>query len=223
MATKKSTRRAKKKTTTVETPEQIIAQEVVEETKKDSSPSIAKPSYFTGSIDDLNQSIKLFQQSNAVVDNGLTNPALNIQQPQVIAEMNVQNPLAMGSEQKAALEQQPIIKEEEVTKVLKQEQLDNLNETKMEQQALAEQQVIANQKAEDNILAAIESRVKQANESEHLYKAACNTAECFAYGAAVGAGTVAGIYVADKALKALDENYAKEAADGASKLISNLL
>lgn len=220
MATKKSTRRAKKKTT-VETPEQIIAQEVVEETKKDSSPSIAKPSYFTGSIDKLNQSIKLFQQSNAVVDNGLANPALNVQ-PQVIAETNVQNPLAMGSEQKAALEQQ-VIKEKEEKQMVKQEQLDNVNETKMEQQALADQQVIANQKAEDAILTSLESRIRQASESEKLYKAACNTAECFAYGAAVGAGTVAGIYVADKALKALDENYAKEAADGASKLISNLL
>ena len=222
MATKKSTRRAKKKTTTVETPEQIIAQEVVEETKKDSSPSIAKPSYFTGSIDELNQSIKLFQQSNAVVDNGLTNPALNVQ-PQVIAETSVQNPLAMGSEQKAALEQQVIKEKEEVKQMVKQEQLDNLNENKMEQQALADQQVIANQKAEDAILSNLESRIRQASESEKLYKAACNTAECFAYGAAVGAGTVAGIYVADKTLKALDENYAKEAADGASKLISNLL
>lgn len=221
MATKKSTRRAKNKTTVETKPEQIIAQEVVEETKKDSSPSIAKPSYFTGSIDELNQSIKQFQQSNAVIDNGLANPALNVQ-PQVIAEMNVQNPLAMGSEQKAALEQQPIIKEEEVKEMVKQEQLDNINENKMEQKATADQQVIDNQ-VEKTIFDVLDSRINKAKESDRLAQAAANSAECFVYGAAVGMGTVAGIYVADKALKAFDDNYAKEAADGASKLISNLL
>lgn len=216
MATRKSTRRAKKKAT-VENNEQIIAQEVVEETKKDSSPSIAKPSYFTGSIDELNQSIKTFQQSNAVMDNGLANPALSVQQ-QVVAETTVQNPLAMGSEQKAALEQQPIIKEEkEVSKMVKQEQLDNVNEVKMEQKAVADNQV------EKTIFDVLDSRINKAKESDRLAQAAANSAECFAYGAAIGMGTVAGIYVADKALKAFDDNYAKEAADGASKLISNLL
>lgn len=221
MATRKSTRRAKKKTT-VENNEQIIAQEVVEETKKDSSPSIAKPSYFTGSIDELNQSIKAFQQSNAAMDNGLVNPALSVQQ-QVVAETSVQNPLAMGSEQKAALEQQqPIIKEKEVNEMVKQEQLDNINENKMEQKATADQQVIDNQ-VEKTIFDVLDSRINKAKESDRLAQAAANSAECFVYGAAVGMGTVAGIYVADKALKAFDDNYAKEAADGASKLISNLL
>ena len=219
MATRKSTRRAKKKAT-VENNEQIIAQEVVEETKKDSSPSIAKPSYFTGSIDELNQSIKAFQQSNAVMDNGLVNPALSVQQ--VVAETTVQDPLVMGSEQKAALEQ-PIIKEEkEVSKMVKQEQLDNINENKMEQKAVADQQVINNQ-VEKTIFDVLDSRINKAKESDRLAQAAANSAECFAYGAAIGMGTVAGIYVADKALKAFDDNYAKEAADGASKLISNLL
>ena len=88
----------------------------VEETTQDSSvqhqgPVIARPTYFTGSIDELNAAI---QQNQSGFDNGLQNPALGIQQQPVqttipvipVMETRVVNPAAMGSEQKAALEQQ---------------------------------------------------------------------------------------------------------------------
>ena len=206
----------------------------VEETTQDSSvcqgPVIARPTYFTGSIDELNAAIQqAAQQNQSGFDNGLQNPALGIQQQPVqttiqfpvtpVMETKVVNPAAMGSEQKAALEQQiqqtqPSTKKEEVSNMTKQENLDMTNENKMNQQAKNEEAVIS---------AALANKIAEENKKDDnkLFDAVI---EGMLVGTAAGVGVVAGSYAADKAITAFEEwRNNKDKAEEATKLVSGLL
>lgn len=209
----------------------------VEETTQDSSvqqqgPVIARPTYFTGSIDELNASIQqAAQQNQAGFNNGLQNPALGIQQQPVqttiqfpvvpVMETKVVNPAAMGSEQKAALEQQQQIqtindKKEEVNVMTKQENLDAINENKLNQQA-NEEEVVVNALLAEKIADA----VAKDNKNDRLVDA---FAEGVITGAACGVGVVTGAYLADKAILAFEDwKNNKDKAEEAASLISNLL
>ena len=206
----------------------------VEETTQDSSvqqqgPVIARPTYYTGSIDDLNTAIQQAAQQNQVgFNNGLQNPALGIQQQPVqttiqfpVMETKVVNPAAMGSEQKAALEQQqiqnqPIVNEKEETKMTKQENLDMINENKMNQQVKNEEVVVNALLAEK-----IADAVAKDNKNDRLVDA---FTEGVITGAACGVGVVTGAYLADKAILAFEDwKNNKDKAEEAASLISNLL
>ena len=208
----------------------------VEETTQDSSvqqqgPVIARPTYFTGSIDELNAAIQqAAQQNQSGFDNGLQNPALGIQQQPVqttiqfpVMETKVVNPAAMGSEQKAALEQQqiqnqPIVNEKEVTEMTKQENLDAINENKMEQKAKEEKPVISAALADK-----IADKIAEENKKDDnkLFDA---VVEGMLVGTAAGVGVVAGSYAADKAITAFEEwRNNKDKAEEATKLVSGLL
>lgn len=211
----------------------------VEETTQDSSvhqgPVIARPTYFTGSIDELNAAIQqAAQQNQSGFDNGLQNPALGIQQQPVqttiqfpvtpVMETKVVNPAAMGSEQKAALEQQiqqtqPITtKKEEVNTMTKQENLDVINENKMDQQATKEEAVISAALANK-----IADKIAEENKKDDnkLFDAVI---EGMLVGTAAGVGVVAGSYAADKAITAFEEwRNNKDKAEEATKLVSGLL
>lgn len=207
----------------------------VEETTQDSSvqpqgPVIARPTYFTGSIDELNAAIQqAAQQNQSGFDNGLQNPALGIQQQPVqttiqfpvvpVMETKVVNPAAMGSEQKAALEQQiqqPVNEKKEETKMTKQENLDLINENKMNQQS-KEEEVVVNALLAEKIADA----VAKDNKNDRLVDA---FAEGVITGAACGVGVVTGAYLADKAILALEDwKNNKDKAEEAASLISNLL
>lgn len=206
----------------------------VEETTQDSSvhqgPVIARPTYFTGSIDELNAAIQqAAQQNQDGFDNGLQNPALGIQQQPVqttiqfpvtpVMETKVVNPAAMGSEQKAALEQQiqqtqPSTKKEEVGNMTKQENMDKVNEAKMDQQVKNEEAVIS---------AALANKIAEENKKDDnkLFDAVI---EGMLVGTAAGVGVVAGSYAADKAITAFEEwRNNKDKAEEATKLVSGLL
>lgn len=209
--------------------EEVVTTPVAEETTQDSSKKekeyvIAKPMLFTGDIKDLIPD---------GLNNGLNNPALeipqqwqqqNIQQPQpvqqqTIAQVEVQNPQAMGSEQKAALEQSIQAKKEEEAKMVKQEQLDQVNEAKMEQQEVKEMNDVS------KLEALIGAKIAEAGNVQQEEK---SLKDAFVEGAVIGigagVGTVAGIYVADKAIGAFEEwRNTKDAAEETSKLISGLL
>lgn len=212
----------------------------VEETTQDSSvhqgPVIARPTYFTGSIDELNAAIQqAAQQNQSGFDNGLQNPALGIQQQQPVQttiqfpvtpvmETKVMNPAAMGSEQKAALEQQiqqsqPITtKKEEVSNMTKQENMDKVNETKMDQQVKNEEAVISAALANK-----IADKIAEENKKDDnkLFDAVI---EGMLVGTAAGVGVVAGSYAADKAITAFEEwRNNKDKAEEATKLVSGLL
>lgn len=212
----------------------------VEETTQDSSvhqgPVIARPTYFTGSIDELNAAIQqAAQQNQSGFDNGLQNPALGIQQQPVqttiqfpvtpVMETKVVNPAAMGSEQKAALEQQiqqsqqqPSIEKEEVNTMTKQENLDMTNENKMNQQAKNEEAVISAALANK-----IADKIAEENKKDDnkLFDAVI---EGMLVGTAAGVGVVAGSYAADKAITAFEEwRNNKDKAEEATKLVSGLL
>lgn len=209
----------------------------VEETTQDSSvhqgPVIARPTYFTGSIDELNAAIQqAAQQNQSGFDNGLQNPALGIQQQQPVQtiqfpvtpvmETKIVNPAAMGSEQKAALEQQiqqPIDKKkEEVSNMVKQENLDKVNETKMDQQVKNEEAVISAALANK-----IADKIAEENKKDDnkLFDAVI---EGMLVGTAAGVGVVAGSYAADKAITAFEEwRNNKDKAEEATKLVSGLL
>lgn len=210
----------------------------VEETTQDSSvqqqgPVIARPTYFTGSIDELNAAIQqAAQQNQSGFDNGLQNPALGIQQQPVqttipfpvtpVMETKVVNPAAMGSEQKAALEQQiqqPINeKKEEVSNMVKQENLDKVNEAKMDQQATKEESLISAALANK-----IADKIAEENKKDDnkLFDAVI---EGMLVGTAAGVGVVAGSYAADKAITAFEEwRNNKDKAEEATKLVSGLL
>lgn len=208
----------------------------VEETTQDSSvhqgPVIARPTYFTGSIDELNAAIQqAAQQNQSGFDNGLQNPALGIQQQPVqttiqfpvtpVMETKVVNPAAMGSEQKAALEQQiqksqqqPSIEKKEVNTMTKQENMDKVNETKMDQQVKNEEAVIS---------ATLANKIAEENKKDDnkLFDAVI---EGMLVGTAAGVGVVAGSYAADKAITAFEEwRNNKDKAEEATKLVSGLL
>lgn len=208
----------------------------VEETTQDSSvhqgPVIARPTYFTGSIDELNAAIQqAAQQNQSGFDNGLQNPALGIQQQPVqttiqfpvtpVMETKVVNPAAMGSEQKAALEQQiqqsqqqPSIEKKEVNTMTKQENMDKVNEAKMDQQVKNEEAVIS---------AALADKIAEENKKDDnkLFDAVI---EGMLVGTAAGVGVVAGSYAADKAITAFEEwRNNKDKAEEATKLVSGLL
>lgn len=207
--------------------EEVVATPVAEETTQDSSKekgyTIAKPMLFTGDIKDLIPD---------GMNNGLNNPALeipqqwqqqNIQQPQpvqqTIAQVEVQNPQAMGSEQKAALEQSIALKKEEQQEMVKQEQLDKVNEAKMEQQEVNEMNEM------NKLEALIGAKIAEAGNAQQEEK---SLKDAFVEGAVIGigagVGTVAGIYVADKAIGAFEEwRNTKDAAEETSKLIAGLL
>ena len=208
--------------------EEVVATPVAEETTQDSSKKekeyvIAKPMLFTGDIKDLIPD---------GMNNGLNNPALeipqqwqqqNIQQPQpvqqTIAQVEVQNPQAMGSEQKAALEQSIQAKKEEEAKMVKQDQLDQINETKIEKQEAEQMEQV------NKLEALIGAKIAEAGNSQQEEK---SLKDAFIEGAVIGigagVGTVAGIYVADKAIGAFEEwRNTKDAAEEASKLIAGLL
>ena len=206
--------------------EETVVTPVAEETTQDSSKNkgyvIAKPMLFTGDIKDLIPD---------GMNNGLNNPALeipqfqqqNIQQPQpvqqTIAQVEVQNPQAMGSEQKAALEQSIQAKKEEEAKMVKQEQLDRVNEGKMEQQEVNEMEQL------NKLEALIGAKIAEAGNVQQEEK---SLKDAFVEGAVIGigagVGTVAGIYVADKAIGAFEEwRNNKDAAEETSKLIAGLL
>ena len=209
----------------------------VEETTQDSSvqhqgPVIARPTYFTGSIDELNAAIQqAAQQNQSGFDNGLQNPALGIQQQPVqttipvipVMETKVVNPAAMGSEQKAALEQQiqqsqqqPITKKEEENTMTKQETLDMINENKMDQQVKQEEVVVNALLAEK-----IADAVAKDNKNDRLVDA---FTEGVITGAACGVGVVTGAYLADKAILAFEDwKNNKDKAEETVSLISNLL
>ena len=209
----------------------------VEETTQDSSvhqgPVIARPTYFTGSIDELNAAIQqAAQQNQAGFNNGLQNPALGIQQQPVqttiqfpVMETKVVNPAAMGSEQKAALEQQiqqsqqqSITKKEEVNTMTKQENLDVINENKMDQQVKNEEAVISAALANK-----IADKIAEENKKDDnkLFDAVI---EGMLVGTAAGVGVVAGSYAADKAITAFEEwRNNKDKAEEATKLVSGLL
>lgn len=209
-----------------EVKEEVVATPVAEETTQDSSKDkgyvIAKPMLFTGDIKDLIPD---------GMNNGLNNPALeipqfqqqNIQQPQpvqqTIAQVEVQNPQAMGSEQKAALEQSIQAKKEEESKMVKQEQLDRVNETKIEKQEAEQMEQV------NKLEALIGAKIAEAGNAQQEEK---SLKDAFVEGAVIGigagVGTVAGIYVADKAIGAFEEwRNTKDAAEETSKLISDLL
>lgn len=207
--------------------EEVVATPVAEETTQDSSKEkeyvIAKPMLFTGDIKDLIPD---------GMNNGLNNPALeipqqwqqqNIQQPQpvqqTIAQVEVQNPQAMGSEQKAALEQSIQAKKEEEAKMVKQDQLDQINETKIEKQEAEQMEQV------NKLEALIGAKIAEAGNAQQEEK---SLKDAFVEGAVIGigagVGTVAGIYVADKAIGAFEEwRNTKDAAEETSKLISGLL
>lgn len=207
--------------------EEVATTPVAEETTQDSSQKgyvIAKPMLFTGDIKDLIPD---------GMNNGLNNPALEIpqqwqqqniqQQPQpvqqTIAQVEVQNPQAMGSEQKAALEQSIQAKKEEESKMVKQEQLDQLNETKIEKQEAEQMEQV------NKLEALIGAKIAEAGNAQQEEK---SLKDAFVEGAVIGigagVGTVAGIYVADKAIGAFEEwRNTKDAAEETSKLISGLL
>lgn len=208
--------------------EEVVATPVAEETTQDSSKKekeyvIAKPMLFTGDIKDLIPD---------GMNNGLNNPALeipqqwqqqNIQQPQpvqqTIAQVEVQNPQAMGSEQKAALEQSIQAKKEEEAKMVKQEEMDKLNEGKMEQQEVNEMEQV------NKLEALIGAKIAEAGNVQQEEK---SLKDAFVEGAVIGigagVGTVAGIYVADKAIGAFEEwRNTKDAAEETSKLVAGLL
>lgn len=211
----------------------------VEETTQDSSvqqgPVIARPTYFTGSIDELNAAIQqAAQQNQSGFDNGLQNPALGIQQQQPVQttiqfpvtpvmETKVVNPAAMGSEQKAALEQQiqqsqqqPSIEKKEVNTMTKQENLDMINENKVNQQVKNEEVVVNALLAEK-----IADAVAKDNKNDRLVDA---FTEGVITGAACGVGVVTGAYLADKAILAFEDwKNNKDKAEEAASLISNLL
>lgn len=212
----------------------------VEETTQDSSvhqgPVIARPTYFTGSIDELNAAIQqAAQQNQSGFDNGLQNPALGIQQQPVqttiqfpvtpVMETKVVNPAAMGSEQKAALEQQiqqsqqqSSIEKKEVNTMTKQENLDMTNENKMNQQAKNEEAVISAALANK-----IADKIAEENKKDDnkLFDAVI---EGMLVGTAAGVGVVAGSYAADKAITAFEEwRNNKDKAEEATKLVSGLL
>ena len=241
---KKTTTRRSKRTTTKAVEEPVVMETQVEinnsvpeeETTQDSSVQqnngfIAKPKYFTGSIDELNAAIQMAaqqQEQQVGFNNGLQNPALNIQQPQTVVqipvmEAKVVNPaLAMGSEQKAALEQQQIQniqqKKEEQT-MTKQETLDALNETKVEQQQVAEDAKVKALLAE-KIADAVAADIKE-DKSNKMRDA---FVEGVVTGAAVGMGVVAGSYIVDKAITTAEEWYKnRDKAEEVSKLVSGLL
>lgn len=201
---------------------------VAEETTQDSSKKekeyvIAKPMLFTGDIKDLIPD---------GMNNGLNNPALeipqqwqqqNIQQPQpvqqTIAQVEVQNPQAMGSEQKAALEQSIALQKKEEQNMVKQEQLDKVNEAKIEQQEVNEMNEM------NKLEALIGAKIAEAGNAQQEEK---SLKDAFVEGAVIGigagVGTVAGIYVADKAIGAFEEwRNTKDAAEETSKLIAGLL
>lgn len=208
--------------------EEVVATPVAEETTQDSSKEkgyvIAKPMLFTGDIKDLIPD---------GMNNGLNNPALeipqqwqqqqNIQQPQpvqqTIAQVEVQNPQAMGSEQKAALEQSIQAKKEEEAKMVKQDQLDQINETKIEKQEAEQMEQV------NKLEALIGAKIAEAGKVEQEEK---SLKDAFVEGAVIGigagVGTVAGIYVADKAIGAFEEwRNTKDAAEETSKLVAGLL
>ena len=208
--------------------EEVVTTPVAEETTQDSSKKekeyvIAKPMLFTGDIKDLIPD---------GMNNGLNNPALeipqqwqqqNIQQPQpvqqTIAQVEVQNPQAMGSEQKAALEQSIQAKKEEEAKMVKQDQLDQINETKIEKQEAEQMEQV------NKLEALIGAKIAEAGNVQQEEK---SLKDAFVEGAVIGigagVGTVAGIYVADKAIGAFEEwRNTKDAAEETSKLISGLL
>lgn len=240
---KKTTTRRSKRTTTKVVEEPVVMETQVEinnsvpeeETTQDSSVQqnngfIAKPKYFTGSIDELNATIQMAaqqQEQQVGFNNGLQNPALNIQQPQTVVqipvmEAQVVNPAAMGSEQKAALEQQQIQnnqqkKEEQI--MTKQETLDALNETKVEQQQVAEDAKVKALLAE-KIADAVAADIKE-DKSNKMRDA---FVEGVVTGAAVGMGVVAGSYIVDKAITTAEEWYKnRDKAEEVSKLVSGLL
>lgn len=240
---KKTTTRRSKRTTTKVVEEPVVMETQVEinnsvpeeETTQDSSVQqnngfIAKPKYFTGSIDELNAAIQMAaqqQEQQVGFNNGLQNPALNIQQPQAVVqipvmEAQVVNPaLYMGSEQKAALEQQQnqnVIKKE-VQTMTKQETLDKLNETKVEQQQVAEDAKVKALLAE-KIADAVAADIKE-DKSNKMRDA---FVEGVVTGAAVGMGVVAGSYIVDKAITTAEEWYKnRDKAEEVSKLVSGLL
>lgn len=209
--------------------EETVVAPVSEETTQDSSKKekeyvIAKPMLFTGDIKDLIPD---------GMNNGLNNPALeipqqwqqqqSIQQPQpiqqTIAQVEVQNPQAMGSEQKAALEQSIQAKKEEEAKMVKQDQLDKINETKIEKQEAEQMEQV------NKLEALIGAKIAEAGNAQQEEK---SLKDAFVEGAVIGigagVGTVAGIYVADKAIGAFEEwRNTKDAAEETSKLISGLL
>jgi len=208
--------------------EETVVTPVTEETTQDSSKKeeeyvIAKPMLFTGDIKDLIPD---------GMNNGLNNPALeipqqwqqqNIQQPQpvqqTIAQVEVQNPQAMGSEQKAALEQSIALKKEEQQQMVKQDQLDQINETKIEKQEAEQMEQV------NKLEALIGAKIAEAGNAQQEEK---SLKDAFVEGAVIGigagVGTVAGIYVADKAIGAFEEwRNTKDAAEETSKLISGLL
>lgn len=208
--------------------EEVVTTPIAEETTQDSSKKekeyvIAKPMLFTGDIKDLIPD---------GMNNGLNNPALeipqqwqqqNIQQPQpvqqTIAQVEVQNPQAMGSEQKAALEQSIQAKKEEEAKMVKQDQLDQINETKIEKQEAEQMEQV------NKLEALIGAKIAEAGNAQQEEK---SLKDAFVEGAVIGigagVGTVAGIYVADKAIGAFEEwRNTKDAAEETSKLISGLL
>lgn len=207
--------------------EEVVATPVAEETTQDSSKKekeyvIAKPMLFTGDIKDLIPD---------GMNNGLNNPALeipqqwqqqNIQQPQpvqqTIAQVEVQNPQAMGSEQKAALEQSIALKKEE-QQMVKQDQLDQINENKIEKQEAEQMEQV------NKLEALIGAKIAEAGKVEQEEK---SLKDAFVEGAVIGigagVGTVAGIYVADKAIGAFEEwRNTKDAAEETSKLVAGLL
>ena len=240
---KKTTTRRSKRTTTKVVEEPVVMETQVEinnsvpeeETTQDSSVQqnngfIAKPKYFTGSIDELNAAIQMAaqqQEQQVGFNNGLQNPALNIQQPQAVVqipvmEAQVVNPaLYMGSEQKAALEQQQnqnVIKKE-VKEMTKQETLDALNETKVEQQQVVEDAKVKALLAE-KIADAVAADIKE-DKSNKMRDA---FVEGVVTGAAVGMGVVAGSYIVDKAITTAEEWYKnRDKAEEVSKLVSGLL
>lgn len=205
--------------------EEVVVTPVAEETTQDSSKKeyiIAKPMLFTGDIKDLIPD---------GMNNGLNNPALefpqfqqqNIQQSQpvqqTIAQVEVQNPQAMGSEQKAALEQSIQAKKEEEAKMVKQDQLDQINETKIEKQEAEQMEQV------NKLEALIGAKIAEAGNAQQEEK---SLKDAFVEGAVIGigagVGTVAGIYVADKAIGAFEEwRNTKDAAEETSKLIAGLL
>lgn len=241
---KKTTTRRSKRTTTKVVEEPVVMETQVEinnsvpeeETTQDSSVQqnngfIAKPKYFTGSIDELNAAIQMAaqqQEQQVGFNNGLQNPALNIQQPQAVVqipvmEAQVVNPaLYMGSEQKAALEQQQnqnIQQKKEEQTMTKQETLDALNETKVEQQQVAEDAKVKALLAE-KIADAVAADIKE-DKSNKMRDA---FVEGVVTGAAVGMGVVAGSYIVDKAITTAEEWYKnRDKAEEVSKLVSGLL
>lgn len=220
---------AQQETVVTEPVKEEVVTSVAEETTQDSSKKekeyvIAKPMLFTGDIKDLIPD---------GMNNGLNNPALeipqqwqqqqNIQQPQpvqqTIAQVEVQNPQAMGSEQKAALEQSIALKKEEQQQMVKQDQLDQINETKIEKQEAEQMEQV------NKLEALIGAKIAEAGNAHQEEK---SLKDAFVEGAVIGigagVGTVAGIYVADKAIGAFEEwRNTKDAAEETSKLIAGLL